>query len=744
MMTNLAYTMNDDNSQMPYLEGLNEPQREAVLTTEGPVLVLAGAGTGKTRALTTRLAHLLYSGKARPFDVFAVTFTNKAAAEMRERVNHMLGTETEGWWLGTFHALAVRILRKHAELVGLKSNFTILGDDDQQRLIKQILKAEFIDEKKWPARVVQSAIDHFKNRALSPDQIGSDPKRHMVDGKIQTIYKTYQERLLTLNACDFGDLLLHVIKIFQNNADVLADYQNRFKYIMVDEYQDTNVAQYMWLRLMAQKHQNIYCVGDDDQSIYGWRGAQVDNILRFEKDFKGAKIIKLEQNYRSTGAILDCAATVISKNQSRLGKTLWTDSDQGSPVELHHYWDGQEEARAIGDEIEALQRKGTALSEVAILVRASYQTREFEERFLTIGLPYRVIGGPRFYERMEIRDAVAYLRLVVQRSDDLAFERIINLPKRGIGPSTIQQLHHYARVSGKSLYQATEDLIETDELKPKVRKTLQGFTQDIERWEKALETMEHVEVAKMILDESGYTEMWMKDKNPDAPGRLENLKEFVNALQEFENIPGFLEHIALVMENASQPDQDMITIMTLHGAKGLEFNHVFLPGWEEGVFPNPRAMEETGEKGLEEERRLAYVGMTRAKQHLIISHAKSRRMYGRWESMLPSRFVTELSEKSIILKGTQNNFNPNSWNGGNFGGSRKLTTPQRISRMQEPADDYISQAVFGSGERVFHQKFGYGKVINCEGDKVSVQFDKAGMKKVMSGFLVPAEEAGIF
>lgn len=745
-MIDLAYTMNEDNAQlpdyMPYLEGLNEPQKEAVLATEGPVLLLAGAGTGKTRALTTRLGHLLYSHKARPFEIFAVTFTNKAAAEMRERVNALLGTSTEGWWLGTFHALAVRILRKHAELVGLKSNFTILGDDDQQRLIKQILKAETIDEKKWPPRVVQSTIDHFKNQALLPHQIGVDPKRHLVDGKIGAIYKLYQDRLKTLNACDFGDLLLHVIDIFKNSADVLESYQNRFKYILVDEYQDTNVAQYLWLRLMAQKHQNICCVGDDDQSIYGWRGAQVDNILRFEKDFPGAKTIRLEQNYRSTGHILDCASALIAQNQSRLGKTLWTSSDAGDPVQLCDYWDSPEEARAIGDEIENLQRAQVSLSQIAILVRAGFQTREFEERFITTGLPYRVIGGPRFYERMEIRDAVAYLRLVVQHSDDLAFERIINVPKRGLGTATLQQIHHLARASGKSLFDAAQDLVETDELKPKPRNTIIAFIQQVKRWTTCLETMDHVELTKVILDESGYTEMWLSDKSPDAPTRLENLKEFVSALDEFENIPGFLEHIALVMENATQSDHEMVTIMTLHAAKGLEFDYVFLPGWEEGVFPNPRAMEDSGARGLEEERRLAYVGMTRARKNLVISHTKSRRMYGRWETMLPSRFIQELSQKSLIIKGRQNMLNASSFGGGlSSSVPRQFSAPQREKYLSEPADDYVSQSVFGRGERVFHQKFGYGKVTHVEGDKVKVYFDKAGEKKVMVSFLIKAEEA---
>ncbi|KAA0598422.1 DNA helicase-2/ATP-dependent DNA helicase PcrA [Azospirillum lipoferum] len=743
-----------------YLDGLNPTQRAAVEALDGPVLVLAGAGTGKTRVLTTRLAHLLMTRRAAAFQILAVTFTNKAAREMRERVAHLVGIEPEGWWLGTFHALAARILRRHAELVGLKSNFTILDTDDQVRLIKQLLEAENIDSKKWPARQVLGAIERWKDRGLTPDRLGDADGGEVAGGRVVAIYRAYQERLRTLNACDFGDLLLHNLAIFQNNPDVLAEYHRKFKYVLVDEYQDTNVAQYLWLRILSQAHKNICCVGDEDQSIYAWRGAEIGNILRFETDFPGATIIKLEQNYRSTGHILAAASGLIANNQGRLGKTLWTEADGGEPVKVKAVWDGEEEARWVGEEIETLQRKGTSLAQIAVLVRAGFQTREFEERFITLGLPYKVLGGPRFYERQEIRDALAYFRVVNSGDDDLAFERVVNLPKRGVGPAAMQSLYTAARARGLSLTEAGWVLTETDELKPKLRATLRGLLQDFFRWRTLMATVPHTELARTILDESGYTRMWQEDKTPEAPGRLENLKELITAMAEFENLPGFLEHVALVMENAEAAGIEQVTVMTLHGAKGLEFDHVFLPGWEEGVFPNQRALDETGIAGLEEERRLAYVGLTRARRRAYVSHAANRRLYGNWVSAVPSRFVEEIPQDNVEAEAANGLF-AGSGGRGNFGGgaggyggaggfqfrgsTRQAPAPKTITLDQSAyavAPRPRPDAPFAKGARVFHQKFGYGTVAGVSEDKLEIDFDHSGSKKVMDSFVVPADKAG--
>ena len=750
-----------------YLDGLNPTQRAAVEALDGPVLVLAGAGTGKTRVLTTRLAHLLMTRRAAAFQILAVTFTNKAAREMRERVAHLVGIEPEGWWLGTFHALAARILRRHAELVGLKSNFTILDTDDQVRLIKQLLAAENIDSKKWPPRQVLGAIERWKDRGLTPDRLADADGGDVAGGRVVAIYRAYQERLRTLNACDFGDLLLHNLAIFQNHPDVLAEYHRKFKYLLVDEYQDTNVAQYLWLRILSQAHKNICCVGDEDQSIYAWRGAEIGNILRFETDFPGATIIKLEQNYRSTGHILAAASGLIANNQGRLGKTLWTEADGGEPVKVKAVWDGEEEARWVGEEIEALQRKGTSLAQIAVLVRAGFQTREFEERFITLGLPYKVLGGPRFYERQEIRDALAYFRVVNSGDDDLAFERIVNLPKRGVGPAAMQTLYTAARAQGLSLTEAGWALTETDELKPKLRATLRGLLQDFFRWRTLMATVPHTELARTILDESGYTRMWQEDKTPEAPGRLENLKELITAMAEFENLPGFLEHVALVMENAEAAGIEQVTVMTLHGAKGLEFDHVFLPGWEEGVFPNQRALDETGIAGLEEERRLAYVGLTRARRRAYVSHAANRRLYGNWVSAVPSRFVEEIPQDNVEAEAANGLFAGSggrgsfgggfgSYGGGGGGSGGSGGFQFRGSTRQAPAPKTITldqgayavaprarpDAPFAKGARVFHQKFGYGTVTAVAEDKLEIEFDHSGSKKVMDSFVVPAEKAG--
>ncbi len=749
-------------SDAPYLAQLNAAQREAVEALDGPVLVLAGAGTGKTRVLTARLVHLIATRRAGPGQILAVTFTNKAAREMRDRIAAMLGTPVEGWWLGTFHALAARLLRRHAEEVGLKSNFTILDTDDQIRLIKQLLQAENIDDKRWPARVILGVIERWKDRALTPDKLKPEDGGDVAGGKILQLYAAYQERLKTLNAADFGDLMLHNITLFQNRPDVLADYHRRFRYLLVDEYQDTNVAQYLWLRLLAQASHNICCVGDDDQSIYGWRGAEVGNILRFETDFPGAKIIRLEQNYRSTSHILAAASGVIAHNQGRLGKTLWTDAEGGEKVRIAAANDGEEEARFVGEEIESLQRKGFALRQIAVLMRAGFQTREFEERFLTLGVPYRVVGGPRFYERLEIRDALAYFRVIAQPADDLAFERIINTPKRGIGDSTLQTLRQAARALAIPLTEAAWRLTETDELKPRMRTVIRALMQDIARWRAEMERIPHTELARIVLDESGYTAMWQADKSPEAPGRLENLKELVAAMADFETLGGFLEHISLVMETQDSSEGDMVTLMTLHSAKGLEFDIVFLPGWEEGLFPHQRAMDESGIAGLEEERRLAYVGLTRARQRASVSYAHSRRVYGNWTSTIPSRFIDELPGDHIEIVAEPPLFGESAFSGTSFSGGgfdrwardagvrlprAGSQPPSRVAPIIDGHAFEVPQrsrpkSPFAVGARIFHQKFGYGAVVAVDNDKLEIAFDHSGIKKVMDSFVTAADNAG--
>ena len=732
----------------PYLDGLNPEQREAVEALDGPVLVLAGAGTGKTRVLTTRLAHLLATRRAWPSQILAVTFTNKAAREMKDRVSALAGTPVEGWWLGTFHAMAARLLRRHAELVGLKSNFTILDTDDQIRLIKQLLEAENIDSKRWPARLVLGVIERWKDKGLTPDKLKPQDAGDIAGGRVIDLYRAYQERLRTLNACDFGDLLLHNLAILQGNPEVLADYHRRFRYILVDEYQDTNVAQYLWLRLLAQGHRNICCVGDDDQSIYGWRGAEVGNILRFETDFPGAKVIRLERNYRSTDRILGAASGLIAQNRGRLGKTLFTESDGGDHVSVRNVWDGEEEARWVCDEIETLQRKKIRLSEIAILVRAGFQMREFEERLITLGIPYRVIGGPRFYERMEIRDALAYLRVIAQPDDDLAFERIVNTPRRGLGAATLKTLHQAARAAGIPLTEAALRLVETDDIPARARNSLRALMGDFERWRALVPKTPHPELAGMVLDESGYTAMWQADKSADAPGRLENLKELVAAMEEFENLQGFLEHVSLVMENTENPGSDMVNLMTLHSAKGLEFEQVFLPGWEEGLFPHQRALDESGIAGLEEERRLAYVGITRAKHKVHISAAANRRIHGLWQAALPSRFLEELPEDHIEVHSDPGLGLRETTPGFAFQAPRQSGFMARSAPVTLEGVAYEVEArprpakAFAPGDRVFHQKFGYGTVSSVDHDKLAITFDHAGDKKVMDSFVVPADQAG--
>ncbi|AZL60324.1 DNA helicase II [Tabrizicola piscis] len=755
----------------PYLDDLNPAQRAAVEALDGPVLMLAGAGTGKTKALTSRIVHLLNLSKARPNEILAVTFTNKAAREMKMRVGRLLGEVAEGMpWMGTFHSLSVKILRRHAELVGLKPNFTILDTDDQLRLLKQLISAANIDEKRWPARLLASLIDGWKNRALTPDRVpSSDASAYNNRGT--ELYEAYQDRLKTLNAVDFGDLLLHCVTIFQKHEDVLAQYQRWFRYILVDEYQDTNVCQYLWLRLLAQAHKNICCVGDDDQSIYGWRGAEVGNILRFEKDFPGAQVIRLEQNYRSTAHILAAASGIIAANKGRLGKTLWTAGEPGEKVRLIGHWDGEEEARWIGEEVEAIQR-GTRgmdpidLNRQAILVRASHQMRAFEDRFLTIGLPYRVIGGPRFYERQEIRDAMAYFRLAVSPDDDLAFERVINLPKRGLGDKAQADIQRLARGAGVSLLDGAREAVAKSTFGGKGGAQLRAFVEGVDRWHLATlhPEYDHIRLAETILEESGYTEMWQNDKTPEAPGRLDNLKELVKALEQFDNLQGFLEHVSLIMDNETEGAEEKVTIMTLHAAKGLEFPVIFLPGWEDGLFPSQRSMDESGLKGLEEERRLAYVGITRAEELCTISFASNRRVYGQWQSQLPSRFIDELPADHVEVLTAPGLY------GGGYGAAASVgfgsNLEERVSkadvynspgwrRMQEQAShrpmaqprearhmviDAEAVSPYVLGDRVFHQKFGYGEIMAIEGDKLDIEFDHAGAKKVVARWVVPADQ----
>ena len=782
----------------PYLDGLNPAQREAVEAIQGPVLMLAGAGTGKTKALTTRIGHLLLAGNAQTHQILAVTFTNKAAREMKNRVGAMMGQAVEGMpWLGTFHSVCAKLLRRHAELVGLKSSFTILDTDDQIRLMKQLIRATDIDEKRWPPRMLAGIIDGWKNRALTPDNVPA-ADGGAFDHRGVELYAAYQARLRALNAVDFGDILLHMVTIFQKHEDVLEQYQRWFKFILVDEYQDTNVAQYLWLRLLAAKHKNICCVGDDDQSIYGWRGAEVGNILRFEKDFPGAVVVRLEQNYRSTPHILAAASGVIEGNKGRLGKTLFTAEQDGEKVWLIGHWDGEEEARWIGEEVEALQRGTRGLDQVgldsmAILVRASHQMRAFEDRFLTIGLPYRVIGGPRFYERLEIRDAMAYFRLAVSQDDDLAFERIVNTPKRGLGEKAVQTIQRTARDNGVNLIEGARMVCEGKLLGGKGLKELTILVQGLDRWHAqllgpvlqvlddnsvvddevtrdVLSDVNHLVLAETILDESGYTGFWQNDKTPEAPGRLENLKELVKSLENHDTLQGFLEHVSLIMDNETLEQGEKVSIMTLHAAKGLEFPAVFLPGWEDGLFPSQRSMDESGQKGLEEERRLAYVGITRAEEICTISFAANRRVYGQWQSAMPSRFIDELPEEHVDV------LTPPGLYGGGFGaagmaasanpavqeshrsnlqqkaadanvynspGWRRLQSRSQQRGVARPAVtiDMTAVSAFSIADRVFHQKFGYGEVMGIEGDKLVIDFDKAGSKHVVARFVVPADQA---
>ncbi len=722
-----------------YLSRLNQEQREAVETVDGPLLVLAGAGTGKTRVLTTRFAHILLTGHAYPSQVLAVTFTNKAAREMRERVAAMLGRPAEGLWLGTFHALCARMLRRHAELVGLTSSFNILDADDQLRLLKQVMEADGLDTKRWAPAALMAVIQRWKDRGLPPARVTPAEDTDFANGRARTLYAAYQDRLRTLNTADFGDLLLHVTEILRGHADVLSQYHRAFRYILVDEYQDTNLVQYLWLRLLAQSHRNICCVGDDDQSIYSWRGAEVENILRFEKDFPGARIVRLERNYRSTAPILAVASALIANNEGRLGKTLRpgrTDAT-GEKVAVIGVWDSDEEARTVGDRIEQLRRGGETLADMAVLVRAGFQTRAFEERLITLGLPYRVIGGLRFYERQEIRDAIAYMRVLHQPADDLAFERIVNVPRRGVGEQALRTLHTTARERQIPLAAAAAQLVDQGGLRGKPRESLGDLLRGFLRWRDLLAREGHVITLATMLDESGYTAMWKQDKSPEAPGRLENLKELVRALADFDTLAGFLDHVSLVMENEENAEGDRVSLMTLHAAKGLEFDTVFLPGWEEGLFPSQRTMDESGAKGLEEERRLAYVGLTRARRRVIVSHAANRRIYANWQSSIPSRFIEELPDAHVERTGSAALARDRMLSAPPvFSGPFPLTArrPRTIEAWEQPARKPREDAI-PVGARVFHQKFGYGTVTAAEDDKLDIAFDKAGDKRVLDRFV---------
>ncbi|MBO1361668.1 UvrD-helicase domain-containing protein [Acetobacter sacchari] len=729
-----------------HLDRLNPEQRAAIETTEGPLLVLAGAGTGKTRVLTTRFAHILLSGRAKPWQILAVTFTNKASREMRERIATLLGEPVEGLWLGTFHALCARMLRRHADYVGLTSSFTILDTDDQLRLLKQVVEPWRVDVKRWPLPGLLGVIHRWKDRGLTPERVTPSEDTEYADGNARAIYAAYQTRLRELNACDFGDLMLHMTEILRSRPDVLEQYQRSFRYILVDEYQDTNTIQYLWLRLLAKRpdgSSNICCVGDDDQSIYSWRGAEVENILRFETDFPGAKIVRLERNYRSTAQILGAASGLIAHNDGRLGKTLrpGRDDAEGEPVRIVGVWDSDAEARTVCERIEAWRRDGHALGEFAILVRAGFQTRAFEERLVQTGIPYRIVGGLRFYERAEIRDAMAYMRVMHHPADDLAFERIVNTPKRGVGPAALQKLHAAARPARMGLTQAARDLIGGGAMRGKTAENIAALLDRLDEARTLVEREGHVVAVGALLEESGYLDMWRNDTSPEAPGRLENLKELVRALADFGSLGEFLEHVALVMDAEGAAEEARVSVMTLHGAKGLEFDTVFLPGWEEGVFPSQRTLDEGGEKGLEEERRLAYVGVTRARHRAIILHAANRRIYANWQESTPSRFLDELPDEYVEREGEVASRQARRDYSGYFstsvfsdGGSTSLSP--LVAKRRKLAEALAAEApTLEIGSRVFHQKFGYGVVIDADRGAAEVAFEKSGSRRVMASYL---------
>jgi len=742
---------------------LNPPQQKAVEATEGPLLVLAGAGTGKTRVLTTRLANILLSGRAAPHNILAVTFTNKAAKEMQHRVEELVGASAAGMWLGTFHGLGARMLRMHPEPAGLRPNFNIIDSDDQKRICDELLKEYNIDSTQFPARLVVGIISRFKDNALTPDKLSMDDAQN-INGMAKQIYTAYQARLEALNVADFGDLLLKSLMLLKERPDILARYHQQIKYILVDEYQDTNAVQYLWLRLLTTTHKNICVVGDDDQSIYGWRGAKVENILRFEKDYDNAKVIRLEQNYRSTSKILAAASGVISHNKTRHGKELWTADTGGNQIEVHPLMSDLDEARLVADRAQKAPNEGNLYADNAVLVRMAAQTRTFEEAFIKAGLPYVIVGGLKFYDRKEIRDAIAYVRLIANPQDDLAFQRVVNVPKRGIGDASLQILTTESRNHNIPLTEATQNAIAAQILPKKAASSLGLFTDMLHHWRKLAEDLTPDRLVEKVLEESGYAEMLRTSKDADAKTRLENLKELIRALQDYADLTSFLEHVSLVMDGEDK-NEDAVRLMTIHAAKGLEFDTVFLPGFEEGVFPHQRAMNEEGVKGVEEERRLAYVAITRAKRQLIISYAASRRMYGQFIPGSPSRFLEEIPEDCLNTLAMPeahsfSAFNPaSSYSNGNTQGAAYGGRPQWGSRTDkrtnysgantaQPATPMLAMRAEARdanaldiphpvGSRVFHQKFGYGKIARIDGKgenaRLTIKFDKAGKKNLVSG-----------
>ena len=733
---------------LKYLELLNKEQRDAVITTNGSLLVLAGAGSGKTRVLTFRILHILYKKLATPSQILAVTFTNKAASEMKSRIAKLINLPVDRMWVGTFHSLSLRILREHYEEDGLKKNFLIIDTDDQLKLIKNICEAEKIDTKEFSAKYYLSSIDNMKNKGITSDKL-TENKYRKNDSQLRKIYKLYQSELLRLNIVDFGDLILHCIKIFQKNDKVLKKYQNIFKYIHVDEYQDINPIQQIWIKLLYLGSKNLCCVGDDDQSIYSWRGADVSNLLNFDKNFSKTNIVRLEQNYRSTRNILNCASVLIKKNKGRYGKELWSENEEGEKISINGFWETKEESTYVSDKIENLIKDKNKLSEIAILFRISAHTRSFEERLINLGLPYKIIGGLRFYERREIKDIIAYLRLVRNLSDDLAFERIINVPKRGVGKSTLNKISSYARLNGISMFEATKQIV--FKINSKAKNELYNFTDNVTKWQKLLKNFNHIELAKVIIEDSGYLEYLRSEEknsnNPENLTRVDNINEFIESLNEFENLDGFLEHVSLVMENITNTSDETITLMTMHAAKGLEFDHIFLAGWEEGVFPSQRSIEEFGNKGLEEERRLAYVALTRARKKIFITYVNQNRYsYNSHDYNLPSRFISELPQDIIEINDSkyiqENDFLNEFINTDNF--EENIVTPGRKRLIENFKKNEIEwdfnqdqsfQNEISNGDEIFHNKYGRGKILKLDNDKAVIDFENHSIKKIYIKYL---------
>ena len=735
---------------LSYLGTLNKSQLEAVENTEGPNLVLAGAGTGKTRVLTTRVAHIIDNKLAFPSQILCVTFTNKAAREMSERIQNLVSVQMDRIpWIGTFHSIGAKIIRNHAEIIGLKPSFTILDKDDQLSLIKQILQSENLDQSKYVPKYIQSRIDQWKNKALNPDDIKADSLDNISDDKTLDIYKLYQQRLFQINCLDFGDLLLQCINLFKNE-DVLKRYSKNFKYILVDEYQDTNTAQYQWLKFLSSANQNICCVGDDDQSIYSWRGAEIDNMLRFEKDFGNTKTTRLEENYRSTNNILKSASSLISYNEARLGKELYSDQGKGDPVYIHLVNSSRDEATFVAQEIMKLRDKNPDLNNIAVLVRAVFQSREIEESLIKYSVPYRIIGGIRFYERAEIKDAVSYLRLVYENQDDVAFERAVMTPKRGIGEKSFNQIIEVSKNKQISLFKASKLLSGTDEVNKKASSSLDAFIKVIERGISMIETTQYSEILKVLLDESGYMNMLKNDKNVSAQTRIENIKELILAMEDYNSIEEFLEHVSLVTSIDENNEDNKVNLMTLHAAKGLEYDFVFLPGWEEGLFPHQKTIDESGNKGIEEERRLAYVGITRARKTVNISSSMSRRFQNNWMPSLQSRFIEELDQDIIKMVNHISDhldkfddfdefnqdfdFKPKRISLNSSKGSGYRTV---LNMEEENVKDINDDIILQIGQLVKHKKFGVGKIQDIDGSNAVVDFDKHGKKKLISDFLKP-------